>query len=182
MRRVKKSLRFFLLLLAAFFVAERLLAHVLASRGLALRGGVQAVVYLGYFLLTVAVAAHFVLLFRQWLKGKEKGTFLRMVTATLGTLLIAAVLSGGLWVGSRVIFSSEYVVERDGEKMVACVSNFVRVVVRYYDYGSTFVRGEQVLIAEDYGELDEDPFEMETMPDPLRVVHYDRDGQILLPK
>ncbi len=182
--KLRKSLLATLLLLAAAAVSGRVLQIILAMNGLALRATVRIVAYSLLMVLAAAVFAQIVAVFCFWLRGKEKGTFLRMVGAAITMVAILSVLSGGIWAGSKVIFSTEreHVVEKNGTKMVACVNNFLQVVVQYYDYDSMFVRGNQVRAAEDYGNAEyDDPFVLPDMPEPRRAIDFDQDGQMILP-
>lgn len=183
--KLRKSLLATLLLLAAASVSGRMLQIILAINGLALRATVRLVAYSFLLVLVLAVLAQIIAVFCFWIRGKEKGTFLRMVGAGISMIVILSVLAGSIWAGSKVIFSTEreHVVEKNGTKMVACVNNFLQVVVQYYDYDSVFVRGNQIRAAEDYGTAEyDDPFSLPDMPEPRRAVDFDEDGQMLLPR
>ncbi|MEG0181649.1 MAG: hypothetical protein RR657_07120 [Peptostreptococcaceae bacterium] len=76
-------------------------------------------------------------------------------------------------------YAPEYIVEKDGKKMVAYVNSYLEVEVNYYDYVSEFIRGNNVKIREDYGSGGYDPFEREKMPQVETYEYFDDDGNTI---
>lgn len=75
-------------------------------------------------------------------------------------------------------YKPEHVMELRGETLVAEVTSFLDVEVRYYDYKGIFFRGTKVRGYEWYGSGGYDPFKRNTKPEPKTYIYYDKDGKI----
>lgn len=95
--------------------------------------------------------------------------------AVLLALLLVCLWIAGLTYGFVLLLvahKDEHIVGRDGEQMVAEVSTFLLVDVWYYRYVNGMVRGREVLLHEDYGELGYDPLSNDTGALPVQVTDY----------
>ncbi|WWU64666.1 hypothetical protein QJR26_16915 [Clostridium baratii] len=97
-----------------------------------------------------------------------------LVTTSI-SLVIAGFVLVYLWFGAIAwaFTESEHIVEKDGKKMVAYVSSFMKTRVEYYDYINLFVRGNKIKIYEDYGDFTGDPFIENEKLKPVSIINYD---------
>lgn len=93
------------------------------------------------------------------------------VLLCVGLCLSWGMLKIGL-LGLVFSHSPEYVVERDGQKMLAVVNSFLDVNVDYHMYKNAFFMGKDLCISEYYGSGGYDPFEEDPMPTPKEVHDY----------
>ncbi|MDY5026336.1 MAG: hypothetical protein SPF19_07400 [Oliverpabstia sp.] len=75
---------------------------------------------------------------------------------------------------SMFSYHPEYVVERNGIRMVASVNSYLQEMVYYYEYKNAVFRGSEQIGWEDYGNGGGDPFQQEQ--EPVRWFFEELDG------
>lgn len=127
------------------------------------------------FLLQVTIALYNI-------SKKEAAKLSIRYTSVVGAIVIAFVICISYIFGYAFFgftYKPEHVVERDGKKMVAYVSNFLDVEVNYYEYINKFVRGNNVKINEYYGSGGYDPFEIDKIPTVHTYEYFDDNCNII---
>lgn len=109
---------------------------------------------------------------KKW-KGHK---ILRFILSTLYIVLVTATMGIGLF-ASAFSNNPEYVIERNGIRMVASVNSFLQEMVYYYEYKNLLFRGEKQIGWEDYGNGGRDPIEQSQKP--LRWYFEDLNGNVV---
>lgn len=114
-----------------------------------------------------------------WRNREQLSTSIRIVQKVL--IVIYCVMIVGT-VGMGLFFSvfsyhPEYVVERNGIRMVASVDSYLQEIVYYYEYKNAVFRGTVQIGWEDYGNGGGDPFQQEQKP--VRWFFEDANGNTI---
>lgn len=81
---------------------------------------------------------------------------------------------------SILLYTPEYILEKENNKYIAKVHAFLHVDVYYYDYINFFLVGNKVRIHESYGSGGYDPFDGEhDNYKPQRYYYYDENGKVI---
>ncbi|MDQ0150307.1 hypothetical protein ACFO6R_10920 [Eubacterium multiforme] len=116
----------------------------------------------------------------KFVHKRNKELYLKII-ARLGIFLVVTSMLMYLMVG-LILFSferSDYIVEKNDKKMIACVSGFTEVIVEYYDYINIFVRRDKIRISEYYGEGGINPFSRDPKLEPKIIKYYDDNGNVI---
>lgn len=153
-----------LLMLLLTVISDRLAKHGLVLRSIPW----EVLFWLLIFSIIVFVAGIGILLYK-W--GLRKGRLrYKVIAGCMDTILVVGSLLflGLCFLGYAFSYEPEHVVERNNQKMVACVNSFTDVYVRYYEYKGRFFRGSKILGEEWYGSGGYDPFTTSMDVKPLR--------------
>ncbi len=114
-----------------------------------------------------------------WQNKENPSLRIRIARKVLSAVYCAAVV---VTMGIGMFFSMfsyhpEYVVERNGIRMVANVNSYLQEMVYYYEYKNVVFRGSEQIGWEDYGNGGGDPFQKEQ--EPVKWLFKDLDGNII---
>lgn len=100
----------------------------------------------------------------------------RKVLSVIYCIMIVGTMGIGI-LFSMFSYHPEYVVERNGIRMVASVNSYLQEMVYYYEYKNAVFRGSEQIGWEDYGNGGGDPFQQEQ--EPVRWFFEDLDGNTI---
>ena len=97
----------------------------------------------------------------------------RKVLSVIYCIMVVGTMGIGM-LFSMFSYHPEYVVERNGIRMVASVNSYLQEMVYYYEYKNAVFRGSEQIRWEDYGNGGGDPFQQEQ--EPVRWFFEELDG------
>ena len=100
----------------------------------------------------------------------------RKVLSVIYCIMVVGTMGIGM-LFSMFSYHPEYVVERNGIRMVASVNSYLQEMVYYYEYKNAVFRGSEQIGWEDYGNGGGDPFQQEQ--EPVRWFFKDLDGNTI---
>lgn len=100
----------------------------------------------------------------------------RKVLSVIYCIMVVGTMGIGM-LFSMFSYHPEYVVERNGIRMVASVNSYLQGMVYYYEYKNAVFRGSEQIGWEDYGNGGGDPFQQEQ--EPVRWFFKDLDGNTI---
>lgn len=134
-----------------------------------------------FIFLSLYLIVQNILKFYKILRNKSFNSSKRILSGFGGAIGVISLIILLIYASITIIFEiyPEYIVEKDGKKMVAYVDSFMEVNVNYYDYINPLIRGNNIKIHENYGNGGYDPFELDKMPAIKFYTYYDEDGKVI---
>ena len=148
---------------------------------LAYRNVINYSVYAAQIVITLILCTFVMAYLYKRVRMKEKKICVRILSAVgiVAVLIVVAIVSLNVFIRGVFGHQPEHVVERDGRMMLARVDSFLQVEVRYYNHINAIVRGNNILIHEDFGNGGYDPFALDEMPEVKRYMYFDENGEVI---
>lgn len=180
---MKKGIKFSLCVLGTgigFCLAGLSVVGVLQHYGLMFRAWIRTSFFAILALLGLALSCGIIYtlanLFSHPQKQRKKRIAQKILSASgsIAVLLCTGALEIVSIFGWTFAYEPEYLVNKNGQKMVAYVNSFVEVYVDYHEYKNFLVCGYNVIGEEWYGSGGYDPFTLDPVPEPKTSEFYDK--------